>query len=174
MTRGYATRRPERPPPKFADPLVNNPHAVVEKIAENVTFIHRPPPSAPTPFSTTLSPASPLLQPAASADAEETTVTVPPRMRKQRSHPNSRVLNEEDFEEMRRLRASDPTKYTRLHLAKMFNCAPFLVAQKVPLAAPAHREAVKKVEEEHQKIRSKWVERKALVMAIRKKRRTYW
>ncbi|KAH0831916.1 hypothetical protein J3R83DRAFT_12799 [Lanmaoa asiatica] len=64
--RTYATRRPEKPPARFPDPLRNNPNAVVTPLeGDKLTFIHRPPPSAPSPHSTTLDPASPLLRPAA-------------------------------------------------------------------------------------------------------------
>ena len=178
LSRGYATRRPERPPPKFSDPLKNNPHATVKEVAKGVSLNHRPPPTTPTPYSTTLAPASPLLRPRSEPDdgkgPSEITVSVPPRVRQPREFPEQGVLSEKDFEEMRRLRASNPAHYTRSRLAKMFNCAPFLVGQQVPLERKVRKEAKGTLAEEHQRNRENWGERKALVMAIRKKRREYW
>ncbi|KAJ2978638.1 hypothetical protein NUW54_g11257 [Trametes sanguinea] len=61
FSRSYATRLPERPPYRAPDPLRNNPHATYQELADkNLTFIHRPPPTAPSPLSYTTSPASPL------------------------------------------------------------------------------------------------------------------
>ena len=177
--RGYATRRAVKPPPKIIDPLLNSPNAEISNLPDGLTFIHRPPPTAPSPFSTTLLPASPLLRSSASttgsgSEAQDREVSVPPRMRKEKAFPSNRVLTEEDFEKMRELRASNPYYYTRSRLAKQFNCPPFLVAQKIPLDTQSRTAAVEKRELAHEEIRSKWGERKSMVMAIRKKRREYW
>lgn len=99
---------------------------------------------------------------------------MPPRTRKERQFPLNRVLTESDFETMRELRASNPEYFTRSRLAKKFKCPPFLVAQKVPLDKPNQRAKLEKVEAEHEEIRSKWGERKAMVKAIQKKRREFW
>ena len=177
-SRSYATRRPVKPPPKVTDPLTTSPNAEVAQLPEGLTFIHRPPPTAPSPFSTTILPSSPLLHPSTSSGekspAEQSTVSVPPRLRKERHFPENRVLTEADFEKMRELRASNPIFYTRTRLAKEFNCPPFLVAQKVPLDRKIKKEAIEKVELEHEEIRSKWGEQKSLAMAIKKKRREFW
>lgn len=79
-------------------------------------------------------------------------------MRAPRSFPENRVLTEDDFAKMRELRTENPTRYTRTRLAKMFNCAPFLVAQQIPLKAPVRRAAIEKREEEHEK-KSEWLGR---------------
>ena len=179
--RSYATRRPERPPPKVIDPLLTSPNATVSKLSDGMTFIHRPPPTAPSSFSTTLLPVSPLLRPATSLPTSSTSTTdktrasgvVPPRMRKARTHTN-RVLTEEDFTKMRELRATDPTRWSRIALAKEFQCPPFLVAQKVPLDDLSKNAALTKRETEHAANRESWGERKSMVMAIREKRREFW
>ncbi|PBK82192.1 hypothetical protein ARMGADRAFT_1019779 [Armillaria gallica] len=65
FTRSYATRYPrpktgtsERPPYRTPDPLVNNPSTAVTTLPdEELTFIHRPPPTSPAPFILTTSPA---------------------------------------------------------------------------------------------------------------------
>lgn len=179
--RSYATRRPERPPPKVIDPLLTSPNATVSKLPEGVTFIHRPPPTSPSPFSTTILPASPLLRPptplpsspASSSSAPAPDGLVPPRSRNPRKYENN-VLVEEDFAKMRELRAADPVRWTRGALAKEFRCPPFLVAQQVPLGNAVRKSSLAKREEEHEKNRSKWGEQKSMVMAIRKKRREFW
>ncbi|KAL5524708.1 hypothetical protein ACEPAF_9853 [Sanghuangporus sanghuang] len=180
VARGYATRRAVKPPPKIVDPLLSSPSAEVSDLPDGTTFIHRPPPTVPSPFSTTLLPSSPLLRPSVStaSSASQTTdqkeVPVPPRMHKERTFPTNRVLAEADFEKMRQLRASNPTYYTRIRLGKQFNCPPFLVAQKVPLDTKSRKAAIEQLDAKHEEIRSKWGERKSMIMAIRKKRREYW
>ncbi|KAH8108736.1 hypothetical protein DFH11DRAFT_1071178 [Phellopilus nigrolimitatus] len=133
FARSYATRRPIKPPPKIIDPLTSSSQANIQSFPDGVTFVHRPPPTAPSPFSTTILPASPLLrtsEPSSSSPDEPSsssspeTVPVPPRMRREREFPDNRVLTETDFAEMRELRAANPTYYTRTRLAKKFNCPP--------------------------------------------------
>ena len=176
--RRYATRRPERPPPKLGDPLLEDPRAQVQQISDDLTFIYRPPPTAPTPLSTTLAPSSPLLKliPASSKDVGkgELKATLPPSVRKPRQPPNYTILTQDDFTKMRELRASNPSLYTRSKLATMFNCSLWLVGQQASLSNQPLREALEKREKEHEQNRSKWGENKATVMAIRKKRRSYW
>ncbi|KAI5117365.1 hypothetical protein M0805_002478 [Coniferiporia weirii] len=184
FARSYATRRPVKPPPKIVDPLTSSSNASVQTLPDGVTFIHRPPPTAPSPFSTTVLPASPLLRSgvsssplssdASSSSTSVETIPVPPCMRKDRTFSSNRILGEDDFASMRELRASNPTYYTRTRLAKQFNCPPFLVAQKVPLDKKSKVAAIEKVETEHEKIRSQWGEQKSMAVAIRKRRRQFW
>ncbi|PAV17496.1 60s ribosomal l20 [Pyrrhoderma noxium] len=124
FARTYATRRPVRPPLKVIDPLLSSPNATAVKLEDGMTLIHRPPPSAPSVFSTTALPASPLLL-SKRSDSE----TVPPRLRKERIYGNH-VLTEDDFAKMQKLRDENPSYYTRSRLAKLYKCPPFLVAQK--------------------------------------------
>ncbi|KLO14810.1 hypothetical protein SCHPADRAFT_902948 [Schizopora paradoxa] len=179
-SRTYATRRPEKPPARFPDPLTSTPDISAVKLPDGVTFFRRPPPSAPTPLSTTLDPSSPLLRPlststsAATSNETEPTTTVPPRLHTPRVFPSNQVLSDADFEKMRQLRAEQPEKYTRGRLAKMFNCAPFLVGQMAPLESLPHKDALEKREKLHEEVRSQWGERKQLIRAIRKKRREFW
>lgn len=76
----YLRPRPgtaERPPYRAPDPLVNNPKATVTKLGgeEELTFIHRPPASAPSPYSLSVAPASPLLRPRTMSVGGDTTTT---------------------------------------------------------------------------------------------------
>ncbi|KAF9046417.1 mitochondrial ribosomal protein subunit L20-domain-containing protein [Panaeolus papilionaceus] len=169
----YPRPRPgtsERPAYHAPDPLVNNPKAAVTELEEgSLTFIHRPPPTAPSPFSTTLDPISPLLRPSASAR----TGPLPPPSRSTKAHPLVQ-LTEEQRKQMRELRVSNPAKYTRGVLAKMFGCSNELVGHVAALPKPQRKAALKAREEIHEAHREKWSEKHSLVMAIRKKRREMW
>ncbi|PPR05367.1 hypothetical protein CVT24_007981 [Panaeolus cyanescens] len=169
----YPRPRPgtaERPAYHAPDPLVNNSKAAVTELEEGaLTFIHRPPPTAPSPFSTTLDPVSPLLRPSASTH----TGPLPPRSRSTQAHPLVQ-LTDEQRRKMKELRVSDPAKYTRGVLAKMFNCSTELVGLVAALPKPQRKAAREAREEIHQANREKWSEKHSLVMAIRKKRREMW
>ncbi|KAH7885366.1 mitochondrial ribosomal protein subunit L20-domain-containing protein [Phlebopus sp. FC_14] len=168
--RTYATRRAEKPPARFPDPLKNSPNATVTTLEKsNLTFIHRPPPTAPSPHSTTLSPASPLLRP-----PTPTGGPIPPMLRPSSYKPEPERLSAEDLEKMRELRLQDPSTYTRSKLAKMFNCSPNLVYKVAALPKTQRKELAKKQETEHTRIRAGWGEKKATFVAIRQKRREYW
>ena len=119
-SRSYATRLPERPPYRAPDPLKNNPHAKYEALSERLTFIRRPPPTAPTPFSYTTSPSSPLLRQSPSLPVSR--VSLPPSLHPDKPQPSR--MSDEDIATMRKLRAEDPSKWTRSLLAKKFNCTP--------------------------------------------------
>ncbi|TDL23143.1 hypothetical protein BD410DRAFT_820844 [Rickenella mellea] len=174
FSRTYATRRPVKPPSKIKDPLLSDPNAKIQHIPESsVTFIHRPPPSVPSPHSTTLAPASPLLLPA-SPLPDDPARDLPPELRRPKKHPNERVLDEEDFAQMRALRAQDPQKYSRNALAKMFGCSRFLVAQRAELESKSKEDKIMETEAEHEKHRQSWGPKKAMVMDIRRKRRSLW
>ncbi|KAH7101659.1 mitochondrial ribosomal protein subunit L20-domain-containing protein [Auriculariales sp. MPI-PUGE-AT-0066] len=163
LARTYATRRPERPPPRRRDPLAD-----VEglKVAPNLTFFHRPPPSAPTPESLTSAPSSPLLRPPTQSNAPK----LPPPMRGTLPEEKKQHLTEIDMNEIRRLRAADPVNNTRGKLAKQFNTSSWFIStvSRVPkdrkVALDAKLDAV----------REKWGERKRLSVEVRKKRREFW
>ncbi len=168
FTRSYATRLPERPPARAPDPLRNNPHAVYKDLPENVTFIHRPPPTAPSPLSYTTSPASPLLQPsAAPVDGP-----LPPTLRKDKGEKPP--VSEEDIARIRQLRREDPETWTRGRLAAEFNCTQWFVGKITSLKRADRKKVVAKVEEAHAANRDKWGERKKLQADIRRKRKEFW
>ena len=173
-TRSYAPkyRRPkpgtaERPAYHAPDPLVNNPNAVVTTLQdENLTFIHRPPPTAPSPFSLTTAPSSPLLQPASA-----TPKPLPPLLRT--TTPPKR-MTDAAVAKMREFRQTDPSKFTTGKLARMFNCTPNFVSLVAALKKPARKERLNLRNEEHAKIRERWSEKHATVKAVRAKRRELW
>ncbi|KAL0960633.1 hypothetical protein HGRIS_005662 [Hohenbuehelia grisea] len=178
FSRSYASKYPrpkpgtsERPPYRPSDPLVNNPHAAVTSLPdEDLTFIHRPPPSIPSPSSFTTNPSSPLLRPRGATPAD---APLPPDL-----HPGPlsqvRRMSPEDIAKMRQLRLSDPAKYTRGVLAKQFDCTQKFVSLVASLPKPARKAQLKKREEVHAANREKWSERHSLVKDIRAKRREFW
>lgn len=175
FTRSYAAKHPrpkpgtsERPAYHAPDPLVNNPKAVVTPLGdEGLTFIHRPPPTAPSPFSLTTAPSSPLLRP-----ASEPATLLPPLARRQQTPPKR--MTDAAIAKMREFRQSDPTKFTTGKLAKMFKCSPHFVSLTAALKKPLRKQRLQVRNEEHEKSREKWSERHATVKAIRAKRRELW
>ncbi|KAI0055857.1 hypothetical protein BV25DRAFT_1832830 [Artomyces pyxidatus] len=168
LRRGYATRLPEKPPMRHPDPLVNNPNAVVTPLPDELTFIHRPPPSAPTPLSYTTNPSSPLLRPA----PQSTDGPLPPPLNTAKEQPPR--LSDEKIADMQRLRAENPKYYSRSRLAKMFDCTPSFVSYMAPLPRPEKREVLAIRDEAHEEVRARWGEKKVIVREIRKKRKEFW
>lgn len=168
--RTYATRRPEKPPARFPDPLLNNPNATVTTLEDGrLTFIHRPPPAAPVPYSTTLDPASPLLKPPTSIpDA------MPPLLRPSSYKAEPERMSQEDILKIRELRQSDPRSYSRTKLAKMFDCTPHFISKIAALPRPQRKRFAREIEAVHSAVRERWGERKATSIAIRQKRREFW
>lgn len=169
FTRSYATRLPQRPPYRAPDPLKSNPHAHYQALPGDLTFIHRPPPSAPTPESLTTMPSSPLLRPV-SADAP---AALPPILFP-RKKPELPPVSEEVIDEMRRLRREDPEKWTAGTLAKKFNCSQGFVRLVAKLPRQVQRAALQKRDEDHEAFRSKWGEKRLMQKEIRDRRREFW
>lgn len=173
--RSYATRgrRPkpgtsERPAYHAPDPLINNPDAVVTSLHdENLTFIHRPPPTAPSPFSLTTAPSSPLLRPPTVSEAPR-----PPLARNMQTPPAR--MTDAAIIKMKDLRQTDATKYTQGKLAKMFKCTPHFVSLVAALKKPVRKERLQVRNDEHAKMRGKWSEKHTTVKAIQSKRRELW
>ena len=165
---GTSERSAYRPP----DPLINNPKATVKTFEEdNLTFIHRPPPTAPSPYSLTTAPVSALLRPPTSH--VEPLPSLPPVLHRPPSTEQPR-MSDEQIEKMRDLRLSNPAVYSRGKLAKMFNCTQAFVAQMAALKKPQRKALIRIRDQRHEKYREKWSERHALVKAIRAKRREMW
>lgn len=167
LTRSYASRLPQRPPHRAPDPLID-PKVVHQSVTDDLTFIHRPPPSAPSPISYTSAPISPLLQPKAQ---DATSGPLPPRLS---NKPEPERMSDEDIEEMRRLRKEDPDTWTAASLARKFGCTQTFVMTKAPLKMSERKKRVRARDAEHEKMRSQWGEKKSLIREIRQKRREFW
>lgn len=170
LTRGYATRLPQKPPMRHPDPLLNKSNAVSTSLPEDLTFIHRPPPSAPSPLSYTGNPSSPLLR--AEPPTPLADVSLPPPLKQSTMvHPR---LPEDKIKELQRLRMENPGLYTQKKLANIFGCSPSFVSYVAPLKSSQQRAAVARRDREHEKARSRWGEKAALIREIQKKRKEFW
>ncbi|TFK73588.1 hypothetical protein BDN72DRAFT_761364 [Pluteus cervinus] len=177
FARGYAAKYPrprpgtsERPPYRASDPLANNPKATVTTLEDSqLTFIHRPPPSAPTPHSLTTAPSSPLLR----AQPRTQNGPLPPSLRPTANNQPPPV-SDEVVAKIRELRQLNPTVYSRRKLAQMFSCTPNFVASIAALKKSQRSALVKSRDREHAEVRENWSEKKAIVRAIRAKRRAFW
>ncbi|KAI0786862.1 mitochondrial ribosomal protein subunit L20-domain-containing protein [Abortiporus biennis] len=163
-SRSYSSRLPQRPLARFPDPLQDVAH---QPLPDDLTFIHRPPPSAPSPLSYTTSPVSPLLK----AEVTPKDGPLPPPMKKTAERP---LMSREDMEKLRKLRSEDPIKWTRGALAKEFNCTRAFVMRIAPLPTQQKKKALAQRSEEHEKNREQWGEKKFMVREIRRKRRELW
>ncbi|KAF8827735.1 mitochondrial ribosomal protein subunit L20-domain-containing protein [Lentinula edodes] len=178
LTRAYAPKWPrpkpgtsERPPYRAPDPLINNPSATVTALPEeDLTFIHRPPPTAPSPISFTTNPVSPLLR----SPSSSTSSALPPLIRPSADKTPPPRLSTEQIVEIRRLRSLDPVKWTRGRLAKKFDCTQQFVALVAATKKSTRTKLIQKRNEEHEANRRKWSEKRSLVVAISQKRRQYW
>lgn len=177
LTRTYASKYPrpkpgsaERPPYRAPDPLVNNPKAAVTSLPdEDLTFIHRPPPTAPSPFSFTTNPVSPLLRPPPPKEV----VALPPLFRQHDKESLPRV-SDKDMARIRHLRWKNPAKYTPRVLARQFNCTPSFVTAIAALKKSLRKERVKAFVAHIEATKSEWTDRKATQKAIVAKRRQFW
>ncbi|KAJ6619509.1 mitochondrial ribosomal protein subunit L20-domain-containing protein [Mycena sp. CBHHK59/15] len=173
----YATKWPrpkpgtaERPAYHAPDPLINNPKAVVTELPdEELTFIHRPPPTAPSPFSYSTNPVSPLLQPR----APQEDVPLPPLFSRSDRAPLLRA-SLETMTEIRRLRALDPDRYTVRMLAKRFKVAPNFVSAIAALKKTQRRAKRQAYNLQVEKAREGWSERRVTQKMIQVKRRELW
>ncbi|KAJ6512191.1 mitochondrial ribosomal protein subunit L20-domain-containing protein [Mycena vitilis] len=181
FARSYATKLAKWPRPKPGtserpayhppDPLVNNPQAVVTALPdEDLTFIHRPPPTAPSPFSLTTNPVSPLLRPR----APQPEIPLPPPSRpKWGADPLPRA-SAQTMSEIRRLRALDPNRYTCGVLANKFKVTRGFV-QAIAALKKSQRKAKRRVQEaEADRARDKWSEKTTTLRLIKAKRRELW
>ncbi|KAI1439094.1 hypothetical protein GGR50DRAFT_104 [Xylaria sp. CBS 124048] len=106
----------------------------------------------------------------ASASAEQQQQSnqpqLPPVMRGYDPNFQKYTVSEEQVEEIRRLRAEDPVKWSVLALADKFNCRPVFI-MKVCRASPEHREREK---ERLEAIEARWGPAKVRARSERKKR----
>jgi hypothetical protein len=169
LCRTYATG-PERRPFRRPDPLLNNPNATVAEFPdEGLTFIHRPPPSHATELSYASDPASPLLRPPTHAPLD---TPLPPAL-KDVVRPKAR-LTDEQIQEMRTMRRSDPAEYTQKKLAEMYDTSPSTVGLVATLSQTQRTRARGKFFAAHEGRREQWGEKKATIVAMRQRRREFW
>ncbi|KAJ7044029.1 mitochondrial ribosomal protein subunit L20-domain-containing protein [Mycena alexandri] len=160
----------ERPAYHAPDPLANNPNAVVTALPDqDLTFIHRPPPTAPSLLSLTTNPVSPLLRPR--APQEE--VPLPPLSGKSKADGLPRA-SAQTMSEIRRLRTLDPERYTTGVLARKFKVTRGFVVAIAALKKSKRRQRQAIQNAVAEEARGKWSERKTTLKLIRAKRRELW
>ncbi|KAL9613202.1 MAG: hypothetical protein Q9167_002218 [Letrouitia subvulpina] len=79
-------------------------------------------------------------------------------------------LKEEDIAEIRRLRREDPSTWTRIKLAKKFECSQFFIA----LVCEASQERKAQHREALEAVKSKWGKKRRYAREDRQKRRELW
>lgn len=157
-----------KPPVKRPDPLRDVPAQKLD--GGSLTFYHRPPASAPSPYSLSTAPASPLLRaPSAPVNLQPAPVSdpsAPPALRPL-PEPKRTHISEAAAADMRRLRAEG---WSRLAVARKFKCSPVLVS----IVAPATREKYDAHWEKMEKVKEGWGPRKRVLREVRAKRKEFW
>ncbi|KAF2257746.1 hypothetical protein CC78DRAFT_538303 [Lojkania enalia] len=93
--------------------------------------------------------------------------TLPPPVRA--PYEKKYHLADKEIEEIRRLRLSDPDKWTRARLAEKFGCSQFFVG----LVVKSHEKA-ERVEAEHERMRTRWGARRRAAREDRSRRKEMW
>ncbi|KAF9519650.1 hypothetical protein BS47DRAFT_1324356 [Hydnum rufescens UP504] len=173
--RTYASRPAQKPLPRPRDPLTTSTKAIITEIVPGLTFIHRPPPSAPSPHSLTTAPSSPFLRNVSSDALQYDPNNLPPPLWKGPPAAGPQThLTEKDITEMRQLRAEynplTPQTHSASAIAKKFNCTPNTVRIFAPLTKEQKLASAKVIAGK----RERWNNRKKLVKAIRAKRQSLW
>lgn len=83
-------------------------------------------------------------------------------------------MSDEDIAEMQKLRKEDPDTWTATSLARKFGCTQAFVMIKAPLKMSERKKRRRERDVEHEKFRSQWGEKRALIREIQHKRRDYW
>ncbi|KAI5858062.1 mitochondrial ribosomal protein subunit L20-domain-containing protein [Tricharina praecox] len=137
--------------------------------------IYNPPSSAPTPLITPtiflpkddsrreLLAAAP--KPAAAADAA---ANLPPPVRQ--PYEKTYHLTEEDFAEIRRLRAVDPVKNNRTALAKQFDCSTLFIG----MVCQATEGRIKQMKARDEGVKNRWGTKRSTAREDRQRRRAGW
>jgi len=155
-------------------------------------LIYNPPPSAPNVYHTPLkflpktdirqrlaqasiSPSTSSSRPTPTSSPSSTVwptnTTLPPRLfnnfQEKKYH-----LTPTDFTEMRKLRAEDPTKWTRSRLAERFQCTSLFVSRVTGDSVTV--EYKREARREHGEARAKWGKRRREAREDRERRKEAW
>lgn len=167
----YHAPDPLLPNTKAVNPLISNVKPVETALPDDLTFIHRPPPTSPSPFSLTSDPVSPLLQPR----KPRTDDPLPPFIRPSHGvEPTHKRITGATLAEIRKLRTANPDVWTRGALAKKFGTSQNFIGLVAALKKSKRKKANAKEEARHQAIRDNWTDRRAMVRDIREKRKEFW
>ncbi|KAL6721343.1 hypothetical protein ACLMJK_000446 [Lecanora helva] len=150
----------------------------ISRLQANDHIVFNPPSSAPSPYHTPpvfLPPNDPRRELLAQSHVHANPYSqphqrLPPMIKSHAPYEKKYHLREKDFEEIRKLRTADPTKWTRSKLAEKFGCSQFFVG----LVCQASKEKLAKDREELEQTKEKWGRRKRFAREDRAKRRELW
>ncbi|KIO24251.1 hypothetical protein M407DRAFT_103062 [Tulasnella calospora MUT 4182] len=171
-----------RPKHTVKDPLLTASNAAIIELPENLTFVHRPPPTAETPLSYTTNPSSPLLRKTASSSTSAP--LAPPLHAQQENAGQSKRLTQAQIEEIRARRAKDPKSNPAWKLAEEYGCSRLFISmvapiRKIDVQVKTSEGLVQMTEAERrqfekEKVMSRWGERKQINREVRRLRREKW
>ena len=144
----------------------------------NDYIVFNPPSSAPSPYHTPpvfLPPNDPRRKLLAQSHQHANPYTepdrqLPPIVKNHEPYEKKYHLQEKDFEEMRKLRAQNPFRWTRSRLAEKFKCSQFFVG----LVCQASKNKLDQDRAELEKIKERWGRRRREAREDRTKRREIW
>ncbi|KAL7267058.1 hypothetical protein RUND412_010370 [Rhizina undulata] len=134
-------------------------------------IVYNPPSSSPSVFSTPsifLPKHDPRKTILPETTTEDPSSRLPPPLKE--PYEKKYHLTPEDFARMRSLRESDPKHWTRLRLAREFNCSSLFVG----MVVQAKEGRLVQVKKEAEKVKEGWGERRRFARAERQKRRDIW
>ena len=139
-------------------------------------IVFNPPSSAPSPYHTPpkfLPPNDPrrrlLTQSQTHTNPyQDSGRHLPPAIRK--PYTKTYHLNDEQIAEIRRLRSSDPFRWTRAKLAEKFGCTEFFVG----MVVQAPKERMDQTQRQLEAIKDRWGTKRTLAREDRAKRRAMW
>ncbi|KAG9019761.1 hypothetical protein FRB90_009631 [Tulasnella sp. 427] len=173
-----------RPKHTVKDPLLNASNAEITELSENLTFIHRPPPTAETPLSYTTKPTSPLLR-QSDAPSTSTSASLPPPLHShQTNRGQAKRLTQDQIEEIRARRARDPKRNPAWKLAEEYGCSRLFISMVAPIKkidvqvktseGLVHMNEAEKRQLEREKAMARWGERKQINREVKRLRREIW
>ena len=141
-------------------------------------IVFNPPSSAPSPFYTPpvfLPLNDPRRKLLAQSHAHANPYSqpdrrLPPMLKGHKPYEKKYHLREKEFEEIRKLRTENPTKWTRSRLAEKFGCSQFFVG----MVCQASKEKLDKDKQALESIKERWGRRKRYAREDRAKRRDVW
>lgn len=158
-----------KPDPSFTSSILP------DQLNDHIVF--NPPSSAPSPYHTPpafLPPNDPrrklLAQSHSHANPYESPDRrLPPYIKNHKPYEKKYHLGEKEFEEIRRLRAEDPVKWSRSKLAEKFGCSQFFAGMVAPNDEKARQE-----EKALEQIKERWGRKRRYAREDRTKRREMW
>ncbi|KAG8932034.1 hypothetical protein FRC01_000405 [Tulasnella sp. 417] len=171
-----------RPKHTVKDPLLTASNASITELPENLTFVHRPPPTAETPLSYTTNPSSPLLR--QTSGSSTSSAPLAPPLHAQQNAGQGKRLSQAQIEEIRARRAKDPKRNPAWKLAEEYGCSRLFISMVAPISkidvqVKTSEGLVQMTEAERrqlekEKAMSRWGERKQINREVKRLRREKW